>query len=108
MKTKNVWRLYPLMILIGIFIYFYFIGKDNRTKFYESKINEKVIDSSDWQKRTIEYYLENGLSINITVLDSIDLKVGDSISKKTNTNEFKTYRKNTLGNYEYYNKYNLE
>lgn len=108
MKTKNVWRLYPLMILIGIFIYFYFIGKDNRTKFYESKINEKVIDSSDWQKRTIEYYLENGLSINITVLDSIDLKVGDSISKKTNTNEFKIYRKNTLGNYEYYNKYNLE
>lgn len=79
------------------FFYFYFTGTYNRTKFYERSINEKVIGSSDWQKRTIEYYLENGLSINIAVLDRIDLKIGDSIVKESETNQFKVYRKESNG-----------
>lgn len=108
MKIRNSWRLYPLWLLLGLCGYFYFTGKYNRTKFYERSINEKVIDSSDWQKRTIEYYLENGLSINITVLDRIDLKVGDSIVKESETNQFKAYRKESNGTYNFYKSYSLE
>lgn len=108
MKIKNIWRLYPLGILIGIFLYFYWIGRDNKKQFYDSILNEKIIASNDWQKRTIEYYLENGLSINITVLDSIDLKIGDSIVKESNTNHFKIYRKESKGVYTFYDSYNLK
>ncbi|AZA88157.1 hypothetical protein EG349_15825 [Chryseobacterium shandongense] len=107
MKIKNIWRLFPLAILIGIFSYFYFKGKNNRTKFYESKINEKIIDSSDWQKKTTEYYLENGLSIDITILDNIHLKVGDSISKQAESKKYSIYRKNQFGKYEFYKNYNI-
>lgn len=108
MKVQNTWRLFPLVIVLGIFLYFYFKGKNNRTKFYETEINEKIVDSSNWQKRTTEYYLANGLSIDITVLDSIRLKVGDSISKKEKSKEYRIYRKNKFGKYEFYKNYNLE
>ncbi len=108
MKIRNSWRLYPLWLLLGLFFYFHFTGTYNRTKFYERSINEKVIDSSSWQTRTIEYYLENGLSINITVLDRIDLKVGDSIVKGLQTNQFKVYRKESDGKYKFHKHYTLE
>jgi hypothetical protein len=107
-KLKNIWRLYPLGVLIGIFIYFYFVGKSNKMTFYESSIQEKIVDRDDWQKRTVEYYLENGLSIGITVLDSIDLKIGDSIFKEAKTFKFKIYRKSKVDKYEFYKDYELE
>lgn len=108
MKIKDLWKFYPLLVIIGIFSYFHIKGENNRTKFYESKLNEKIIDSSDWQKRTTEYYLENGLRINVTVLDSIHLEVGDSISKQSQSKEYSIYRKNRFGKYEFYKNYSID
>lgn len=108
MNLKNIWKLIPLAVIVGVFLFFYFKGKNARMKFYESKVNEKIVSSNNWQKRTTEYYLENGLSIDITILDSIHLNIGDSISKEANTTEFNIYKMNKEGRYEFYKKYNTK
>ncbi|WP_370899830.1 hypothetical protein [Chryseobacterium gossypii] len=108
MRIKNIWRSYPFIILIGIFLYFYFSGKNNNNKFYNNKINCKIVDSNNWQRRTVEYKLENGLKIDITILDSIKLKVGDSISKEANSKSYNVYRKSTSGKYNFYKNYNID
>ena len=107
MKFKHSWRLYPLFLIFGVFFYFHVTGKRKRMEFYERAINEKIIDSSDWQKRTITYYLESGLEINCTPVDHWNINVGDSLVKTVNTRLFTVYKKNTESVYVRYGSFDL-
>ena len=105
MKFKKMWKyLFPLTVLILIFTFFNIRGCVNDRKFYENSINETIIDSSDWQGRVTEFYLKSGIRIDITVLDSVDLKVGDSISKEAFSYKFDIFRKKN-GKYSFYKNY---
>ena len=86
----------PIFIISLPFIIlgtFGFLGNRDRQRFYNSKIEAKIIDSSNWQKRTCEYYLPNDLEIHITILDTFKLFVGDSISKEQKSWKYKVFRK---------------
>ncbi|TXF79044.1 hypothetical protein [Chryseobacterium sp.] len=108
MKAKSYYRFIPILLGLIAFSYFYlykFVYLGNK-KFKESSINEKIIDSSNWPKRSTFYYLQHGLSVEQSVLDSLHLKIDDSISKEANTTEFNVYRKSKEGKYEFYKRYN--
>lgn len=110
MKAKSYYRFIPILLGLIAFGYFYlykFVYLGNK-KFKESSINEKIIDSSNWPKRSTFYYLKDGLSIELSVLDSLHLKIGDSISKEANTTKFNVYRKNKEDKYEFYKSYSTK
>lgn len=108
MKIKKILKYsLPIVVIVLILTYYGVVGEINRNKFYDNTINEKIIDSSDYQKRVIEYILESGIRINISVLDSVDLKVGDSISKEAFSYKFDIFRKENK-EYIFYRNYNIE
>ncbi|KAA2220659.1 hypothetical protein [Chryseobacterium sediminis] len=101
MKIKTFYRFLPILLGLVVFGYFYlyklvYLGNK---RFKENSINERIIDSNNWPKRSTFYYLKGGLSIELSVLDSLHLKIGDSISKEANTTEFNVYRKNNKDKY---------
>jgi hypothetical protein len=98
-------RLIPLLILIVMSVMFILYNEGLNQKFVNEKAESIVIKRSNWQLRTTEFYLQNGLRIDSTYKNKFDLKIGDSISKKSNTRRFKVYRKNNSGKYQFL--YNL-
>lgn len=96
---------FPFLFIVGIFLFFFIEGKINDDRFFEQKINSKIVKSNDWQVRAIEYYLENGLRIDSSALNNFDLKIRDSICKKSKTWKFVVYRKNALGKYVFHKYY---
>ncbi|MGE8555709.1 MAG: hypothetical protein ACN6OB_17460 [Chryseobacterium jejuense] len=107
---KNYYRFIPILLGLLAFSYFYlykFVYIGNK-KFKESSINGKIIDSSNWAKRSTFYYLKDGLSIELSALDSLHLKIGDSILKEPNTTKFNVYRKNKENKYEFYKSYDTK
>lgn len=104
-KFKKIFKyLFPIAVIVLILTYYGVVGEKNRKKFYKNSISETIIDSSDYQKRVIEYILKSGVRINISVLDSADLKVGDSISKEAFSYKFDIFRKKN-GKYSFYKNY---
>ena len=106
MGKKNIGKFYPVGVLVLIFIFFYFTGKENDNNFFSAKINSKIKTRNNWQIRATEFYLENGLRIDSTISNSIQLKIGDSIAKKANTWSFEVFRKDVIGRYEFNKRYN--
>lgn len=106
MKIKNVWKLSPILIIIGLIIFFERKSRMERKSFYKSNINSYIIKkSNNWSGgRSYDYLTEN--NVIITLMNTNSLKIRDSISKLPNTNYFKVYRKNQLGKYEFYKEYN--
>ncbi|AYN05479.1 hypothetical protein EAG11_15975 [Flavobacterium sp. 140616W15] len=51
MKLKEIWRLYPIVLVIVFYSVFYLIGKRKRDNFCINEINSKIIGSSDPQKK---------------------------------------------------------
>ncbi len=90
-----------VVILIAYFIWV----RNYQIKFYRSIINSVLVDSSDWQKRSIDFYLKDGSIINFVVPIGNKIQIGDSISKPANTTVFEVYRKNDSGNYHLFRKY---
>ena len=101
MKIKKLW---PIIIVVIGFLYFFISGNHNNEQFYKEQINSKLIKRSNWQIRTTEFYMENKLRIDSNYLYNFDLKIGDSISKKKKTKNFDVYRKEN-GKYKFYKKY---
>jgi hypothetical protein len=92
-NTKRVvFAIFPIVIVALFLFYMNYRGEVNYEKFVKARINSHVVKRSDWQLRTIEFYLDNGLKINITDLNNLYLNEGDSISKESNTNRFKVYK----------------
>lgn len=100
-------KILPLFIVIvGVTIFITYNNRLNR-KFIQSEVNSKIIKRNNWQLRTTEFYLKNGLRIDSTFKNKFDLKIGDSISKKSNTHFFIVYRKEN-GKYKFYKKNTVE
>lgn len=100
-------KILPLVIaIVGITV---FIIYNNRLdgKFIQSEVNSKIVKRNNWQLRTTEFHLKNGLRIDSTFKNKFDLKIGDSISKKLNTRFFLVYRKEN-GKYKFYKKNAVE
>lgn len=93
MKSKIIYlRIFIISLPFIIFGVFGLLGDIKRQRFFNSKIEAKIIDSSNWQLRTCEYYLPNDLQIDVS-LDTLKLFVGDSISKKPKSWQYKVFRK---------------
>ena len=95
-------------VIVFVFLFFYFRGRINDNKFFTEKINSKVTSRNSWQGRAMEFYLDNGLRIDSSALNEIDIQIGDSIVKDANSWYFKVFKKNTIGHYSYYKTYNLD
>lgn len=93
-------RLIPLLILVVMSVMFILYNENLNRKFVNKKVESIVVKRSNWQLRTTEFYLQNGLRIDSTYKNKFDLKIGDSISKKSNTRRFKVFIKNNSGKYQ--------
>lgn len=104
MKTlKFKKNLVPLFIVVsGVTVFLVYNIQLNK-KFIQVEVNSIIIKRNNWQLRTTEFYLKNGLRIDSTFKDHFDLKIGDSISKRPNTKTFSVYRKKN-GKYKFYRK----
>lgn len=81
-------------------VMFILYNENLNRKFVNKKVESIIVKRSNWQLRTTEFYLQNGLRIDSTYKNKFDLKIGDSISKKSNTRRFKVFRKNNSGKYQ--------
>ncbi len=102
MKKKMVINIFIILIVILPIMFTIIRSKKNMKNFYVSNINSKVISYSDWQANSREYHLRNGLYIVLKISDTGKIKIGDSISKRSNTYEYQIYRRNGLQRYELY------
>lgn len=98
MKSKYI-KFLPIVIVVIAVVVFLVYNNHLNNRFYLEKVNSKVVKRSNWQLRTTEFYLKNGLRIDSTGILPLDIKVGDSISKEANTGKFKVYRKNNFNQY---------
>lgn len=78
----------------------HFRGKKLTREFYNVEINSLVVRKSDWQKRSIDFYLDNGMILNLRAPDQGRLRTGDLIKKPKNTYVYNIYRRNSEGRYE--------
>jgi hypothetical protein len=91
----------PIFCIIFRFAYLNISGRMDRQRFYESSINSLVIQAKVFEGRTKEFKLENGMAL-FYFINSDNLRIGDSISKKINTFEFDVYRKTDSFNFIYF------
>ncbi|MET3027640.1 hypothetical protein ABXT06_13255 [Flavobacterium sp. UW10123] len=103
MKKINLYRVLPLVIIISAVTVFVIYNNQLNKKFMLLEVNSIIVKRDNWQLRTTEFYLQDGLRIDSTFKDNFDLKIGDSISKESNTNIFSVYRKEN-GIYTFYKK----
>lgn len=84
-----------LMLLCIIHAFYHdYLVHNNYEKFYKYAISSKVAETSvEAGGRLIYYRLENGLFLSLLRPDSNQIKIGDSITKKGNSNKYKVYRK---------------
>lgn len=105
---KKAFRFIPLLVVtIGVIAFIFYNAKVNK-KFISSGFESVIIKRDNWQLRTTEFYLENGLKVDSNHVNNFDLRIGDSISKKANTGVFKVYRKDVSGKHQFYKKLNLD
>lgn len=102
MKLRKIIRFYPIAVIFGIFIYFYLVGKNNNDTFFESKVNSLIVKRNNWQVRATEFYLSNGLFLDSTHRNNLDLRIDDSIAKEANSSFYNVYRKNSLNGRYYF------
>ena len=106
---KKNYRYLP--ILIGILAFGYLYGYQyvylNNKYFYDNPINAKIIRVENYYNKSLQFFYTNKYCISTFNTESDTLKIGDSISKKSLTNEFSVFKK-VNGKYrlvkKYYNK----
>jgi len=91
----------PLIIVAIGFVLFVIYNHRLNVKFTKLEVNSTVVKRDNWQLRTTEFYLQNGLRVDSSSINNFDLKLGDSISKQDSTQSFNVYRKRN-GKYEFY------
>jgi hypothetical protein len=67
MKIKNLWRLFPIFIIIGIIIFFERKGYLERQKFHKTVINSLVTKkNSNWSGgRSYDYLTKNNVVVTL-------------------------------------------
>ena len=106
-KFFNILKVLPLIIVAIGFVLFVIYNHRLSDKFTKLEVNSTVVKRDNWQLRTTEFYLQNGLRIDSTYMNNFDLKLGDSISKQDSTKSFNVYRK-INGKYEFYTTYIIQ
>lgn len=107
--AKDQFGKYIILIVGPLFlVILYMAGKINNDKFYRVRINSKIVSRSIWRVKATGFYVENGLRIDSTAKNEIDIKIGDSIVKEPNSWYFKVFRENIKGDYVYYKIYSME
>lgn len=102
---KNIVSFIPIALIVGGLVYLQFRGDRIESKFYEANINSIVVERSDWQKRSIDFYLDNKMTLNFLAPVEGKIMVGDSIKKMPNTYSYSVYRKDLHGNYKLFATY---
>lgn len=105
MMRRNYIKFLPIVIVVIVVVVFLVYNNHPNNRFYIEKVNSKVVKRSNWQLRTTEFYLKNGLMIDSTGILPLNIKVGDSISKEANTQKFNVYRKNRANKFKLHKVY---
>lgn len=106
MRLKNIWKLFPLVLIAGTIFYFERKSFTEKNRLKDAALSNVVVKiKSNWSGgRSYDYITDNNYTI--TLLNNDTLQVGDSIVKKANTSNFKVYRK-TKGVYSFYKSFNI-
>lgn len=106
-KFINILKVLPLIIVAIGFVLFLIYNHLLNNDFIRLEVNSTVLKRDNWQLRTTEFYLQDGLRVDSTYINNFDLKLGDSISKQGSTQSFNVYRKQN-GKYEFYTTYSIK
>ena len=106
LAAKIIAAILPIGVLVGGFIYLSVRSDRMTKKFYKSEIASVVIDRSDWKKRSIDFYLADGIKLNFLSPAGEKIAIGDSVYKSKNTFIYSVYRTGGTGQYELIANYN--
>ena len=81
--------------IFGILLILHLISTWESKVFFQTEINSKIVKSNDWQMKSIDYYLEDGIKLNFLNTGLNKIAIGDSVSKEPNTFYYKVYRRQT-------------
>ena len=88
-------RILPILFVVAIVLTFHLIGVFEYRKFYKSRSNSIVISKEKGSSSAVmKYSLNDGLTIESLNIEDIDIEVGDSIVKDSNTFIFSFFKKN--------------
>ncbi|OJV54977.1 MAG: hypothetical protein BGO31_16715 [Bacteroidetes bacterium 43-16] len=78
----------------------HFRGQRIAKEFYEKEFSATVVNFSNWQGRSTDFYLNNKITLNFSNPVDGEIEIGDSIRKSSNTYIYSIYRKQTEGSFE--------
>lgn len=95
----------PFTIFITIILlYLYRCVYLNNSYFIKNEIHSKIIKVTNFENKSLLFYYNDQYAISTGDTNRDTLKIGDSISKKSNSKKFNVYRK--IGkNYVLFNTY---
>lgn len=107
MKAKNYYRFIPILLGLIVFSYFYVyrIVIRNNNYFYKNNVQAKIIKIYNYENKSLQFYYSDDYCITTTDTKNDTLRIGDSISKNANTEDFRIFRKDSLGRYNFYKSY---
>lgn len=91
----------PIFCVVVWIINTQIIGNRIRENFYKSSFSSNVIKADLFDGRTIQFHLNNGLTLFFSPPVYDEMKVGDLIKKENNTFLYDVYRKDISGNYQF-------
>ncbi|GEM_PF-1172844 len=105
-KLKKYLKYIPIILTLILFTYFYIYKYVyiNNQHFYRGNIHAKIIKIENYQNKSIQFYYDDKYCITTTDTKNDTLKIGDSISKKSQTAKFDVFRK-LGGKYQLYKSY---
>lgn len=107
MKAKSYYRFIPVLLGLIAFTYFYVyrIVIRNNNYFYKNNLQAKIIKIYNYENKSLQFYYNDDYCITTTNTKNDTLRIGDSISKNANTEDFRIFRKDSLGRYNFYKSY---
>jgi len=103
------YKILPLILALIAFLYFYCYKYvfANSNHFYKNEINSKIMEVKNYENKSLQFFYDKNYCITTTNTQGDALRIGDSISKKQNSSEFRVFRKQN-GNYSLYKLYDFK
>lgn len=99
-------KIWPILILLLFFVISSIIGNINAKKFYKHHSNSIVISrTKSFGGYDYSYRLSDGFEILSLSKKEIDIDIGDSIVKYSNTWHFSVFKKTEIGSYLFNKEY---
>lgn len=98
----------PILLVIIWFISLRVNGNKYRKEFFRSEISSLVIKSDTYYGRSIEFHLDNGMTLYFMPPIGKKIQIGDSVKKESNSFIYDVYRKKINDGYEYWATYDGE